>query len=255
MTAPRQRLSFACFVAVLWGCGGGTPAGEGGGVGREPSAGGGEPAPPVRLDPAALCAEVIALQCEGHLSCCRNENDRYGSLEECKSLLGPLCVQDLSGAAYTSGRIAFDGAAYVRALETLRRAVGACEPIGRDVFAGVFEGTLGEGDACTADVSAGDYSALLSCAPGLACVVSGEDESAGRVCAPRAAQGEACLDVECADGLHCAGSGRHPTCQPLRAEGIGCASHAECATGYCGDEGRCAPRTVAYRYCEDLTYP
>ena len=237
---------------LIAGCGGSDPAAGGGGAGGGSggSTGGGEAA--ARLDPEALCAEVIALQCQGHMSCCDREDDKYASAEECASLLEPLCVQDLSGAAYASGQIRYSQQAFEQAMGRLRSAVESCEPVGREILDDIFAGSVGEGGDCTPAVEQSDYSSLLACEDDLACVV--REGSEQRVCAQRAAEGEPCLDVDCADGLFC-GGGSEPVCRPLRAEGIGCTSHSECETGFCSDEQRCATRTVSYRYCEDLTYP
>lgn len=234
------------------GCGGADPSTGGGSGGAssggEEAGGGGSDT----LDPGSLCAEVIALQCQGHMRCCDREDDKYASADECASLLEPLCVQDLSGAAYASGRIRFDRAAYEQALGRLREAVESCEPVSRAIFDGVFTGTVSDGGDCTPAVEQSDYSSLLACGGGLACVV--REGSEERVCAPRAAEGEPCLDVDCAEGLFC-GGGNQPVCRPLRADGIGCTAHSECESGFCGDDERCGALTVGYRYCEDLTYP
>lgn len=251
-------LASALLAATLvaTGCGGADPAGEGSsghaGSSGGSSTGGGGPSTGAPLDPQALCAEIIALQCQGHMSCCDREDDMYASAQECASLLEPLCVQDLSGIAYSSGSIAFDRAAYDRAVGLLRTAVESCEPVGRDIFDAVFTGTVAEGGDCTPAVEQGDYSSLLACGSGLACIV--REGSEQRVCAPAAGEGDSCLDVDCGAGLFC-GGGNQPVCRQLRADGIGCTAHSECESGFCGDDERCGALTVTYRYCADLTYP
>jgi len=212
--------------------------------------------PPTPPTTEQLCAEVVGLECDAHLRCCDREASRYPSRGECVELLQTLCAQDLSGSAYVDGRIGFDAVVYRERVSVMRAAAGSCDPGEGEQWAGIYTGTLGEGADCTPDVDAGDYSPLLACRPGLACVV-GQD-GVRRACGPRSPEGQACVEVDCTGGTYCAeprSSRSPPVCRALEHSGTPCDAHGACEGGYCSESGECTPRNATVRFCDDLTYP
>lgn len=213
--------------------------------------GGGDDAVPL----ADLGTEVGATMCAKMVECCTQqelEMELLGASNEmeCQAFyagfVGQLLIPVLEDSV-ADGRLVYDG----QQMRTCLDALAAIECA--DLRAALEEGPAGSCD----DPFTGQVALGGACANDVDCqskLCNGDQvDFNGNVtmgtCIQIPSNGQACVDGACGPDSFCDYSGGAPTCQARLADGSGCGSNDDCASGACngamnGQGGTCgAPMT------------
>jgi len=122
-----------------------------------------------------LCDLATEIHCAGAVGCCEAESP-YGSVDEC--MAAASCEDRLAAIRgsflFADGIVSYDASAATTLLADLADATSHCGTESPALaFEAVFVGTLSEGEDCSPRDGSGAH--LLACAPGLACVLYGDD--------------------------------------------------------------------------------
>ncbi len=209
-----------------------------------------------------LCGRIATILCAADVSCCGGEGGMpclTAQTTDCDQTLGALLADPRFGYVPEHGG---------DLLDRLQANAAQCwtDPLQVSDVMGLFEGTGDVGTTCTAANTGTMLSAsaardgALSCAADSACRIHlATDGRVQGICEAReTSDASACSHpFDCPSDQFCDISsdwqpGDWGHCRPLLADGWGCNSAMECASGYCGTGG-CGPRPELQR-CLSIHY-
>jgi hypothetical protein len=227
-----------------------------------------DPMASARLEAAAFCAEVAEVVCGADRACCTLDPDGDGGdgdeemeIEPCEDRQRTACETSVA-PLLEDPRTAYDpvrGREFVDAL--IDQASGCyAQPPRLTDFLEIFEGTgVADADCTPTSLDAKQLRiAQLSCQGDLTChLYMRSDGTRLGVCEER-------TDAACSHAFDCVAGqwcnlpanwepGRWGMCQPLRADGWGCASDHECESQFCDVNKICA-EPIEGRYCSMVGY-
>ena len=204
-----------------------------------------------------VCERMAAIQCAGEYFCCENPGR---SVEVCEQAARASCEEGRLHVIAQSDVAGFDEGHASQAFAQFETLASTCElsvpafAISQPGFAGMFKGTLGEGESCMPPAAqltnldvAGPLlaacmdNARIACLPGLL----------SWRCEPRADVDSNCLtDANCLDGIYCDNPGMDLSgrCAARKDVGTPCMVDNECQTLLCRG-GACAEPTQQNVYC------
>jgi hypothetical protein len=206
-----------------------------------------------------MCTRYAQLICDGFIHCCDDPAILAAAppRDTCVQMVQSSCTSGTYSLSMLchDPRTGYDPIVAGQVLGTYGDYIDACDPsvmtwsVRRDGFEEALQGTVANGQPCLNGNPLSEYPAFLSCEDfSQACILTGL--TTGN-CTARHPLGQSCvLDLDCQDGLYCAGN----NCSRLLANGAVCGGadgsqhHGWCQSSFCF-QGRCETPTRTHVYC------
>ena len=212
------------------------------------------------LEKLALCQRWATLRCNGEAHCC---SDPGRDQSACMDALQGSCEQQLHLDEVASNPVSgYDADDAEHKFDELEQLIASCDPsvasweLSPSGLRGVFSGTLAQGQSCKpGDVLTADRAtlaaAVVACsdAEHTACLPA--SVLGDWTCASKQAQGGGCLtDENCASGEYCDNPDQSPlgTCAAALPLMAACTGASQCESSACVG-GMCVELTADSAYC------
>jgi len=224
---------------------------------------------PVPVSADKLCEKIAESLCVVDMGCCRNEEIRFDSMEECMEEGLENCNKDFA-PLLEDNRIHYDEKAageLVTAIKSFSDTCNTSETVFRDIgifnngdqrilsdnLSRVFNGTVKAGGDCSPATDDIYVQRLFVCISGVQCYRDYSGEGYRDTCMMPVKVNGDCSSAPCKYGLYCDDIDLEYVCRQMKDDGVSCHGAEQCKSGGCGpldtSEYKCKSRDTDVIFC------